>query len=381
MMIAVSKSVLTEVCQEIEEKGVFILNTDNVVILIPAYEPNEKMLEVIRALIGSDMRRILVVDDGSSRDRQHLFEEAQELGCEVIHHEQNKGKGEAIRTGVRGARELFANVEGIVTADADGQHLPEDIKSVADALQPNSNSLVLGVRDFSGEQVPARSRFGNRVTAAFFRLSTGVECRDTQTGLRGIPRGLFSLAIEEEGSRYEYEMNFLTDAAKAAPLVMVPISTVYDDGNSTSHFRVIRDSARIYSRPLKYAASSLTGAAADYILFAVFLRLLRTFFSASAAIVAATVLARIGSGIVNFVMNKKWSFASRGALGGEAVRYFTLFVLQMCTSAGLVALLAALGLPAIVAKLIVDTCLFFVSYQIQKRWVFRKELNIGKEEN
>ena len=101
------------------------------------------------------------------------------------------GKGAALKTGIRAAAEYFPNDTGIVTADGDGQHLTKDILRVSEELSENPGSLVLGVRDFSGRNVPWRSRFGNRFTSFFFRITNGVRLSDTQTGLRGFSSTLY----------------------------------------------------------------------------------------------------------------------------------------------------------------------------------------------
>ena len=241
-----------------------------IVVLIPAYKPEEKMLKLLESLSGfsggsaagdrrgkeentgintekavsaetAEIDGIVIVDDGGQEEYRALFDAAEAMGCRVVHHEVNRGKGAAIRTGIREAMECFGADVHVVTADADGQHLPKDILRVARAvLDHNARGdaagpvLVLGVRDFSGRDVPARSRLGNRITAAFFRLSTGTSCGDTQTGLRGIPAALLPLSLETEGDRYEYEMNFLTEAVRKADLVQIPIETVYEEGNRSS---------------------------------------------------------------------------------------------------------------------------------------------------
>ena len=92
-------------------------------------------------------------------------------------------------------------------------------------------------------------------------------------------------------------------------------------------------------------------------------------------IFSATGIARVGSGIVNFLLNKYWSFNSKMPTGTELVRYFILFVVQMTVSAGLVSLIALLPIPTLLIKLVIDTLLFFISYRIQKNWVFRQEVN------
>ena len=402
---------------------------EKMIVLIPAYKPEEKMLGLLEALLqyrgasadsrqdgeqaGSEDRAraglakeentridgIVVVDDGGGDPFRALFDRAQELGCLVVRHEENRGKGAAIRTGIEAAIEHFGPDIHVVTADADGQHLPKDILRVADTtLKRNSPGgaqkgpakpvLVLGARDFSAKDVPLRSMLGNRITSVFFRISTGRSCRDTQTGLRGIPASLMQLALRTEGDRYEYEMNFLTDAVKTAELVLIPIETVYEDDNSTSHFRPVRDSLLIYKRPLRYALTGAGSAVVDWGLFLLLLRIMGlSAFStdvaegaigllaepsmAAKAAGAAAATARIGSGLFNFEMNRHWSFQSGGNVGREVMRYLILFFANMFCNAGAVSVLSYMGVPAALAKFSTDVVLVVVNYQVQKHWVFK----------
>ncbi|MBR2189414.1 MAG: bifunctional glycosyltransferase family 2/GtrA family protein [Eubacterium sp.] len=369
----------------------------NQVVLIPALNPDEKMICLIEELKKLGMDRIVVVDDGSGTLCQPLFSRARELGCIVLRHAENQGKGAALRTAFHAARGAYGEVS-FITADADGQHLPEDIARVAEEMDRHPGSLVLGMREFSGADVPKKSMIGNRITEKVFRLTTGVACPDTQTGLRGIPQCLAPLACETRGNRYDYEMNFLMDAARTVPFVHVPIRTVYEDGNSSSHFRPLRDSLLIYQRPLRFLVSSLSGAVCDVALFAMILYLLTGSWDAGAArqaagstfaaqfaaggavILWATVFARIGSGLVNFFMNKYWSFQSRASGRREMIRYGILFLVQMISSAGL-ATLFSFFLPSVAGKMIADTGLFFISYAVQQRWVFSEKPARRKSRN
>ncbi len=343
------------------------MNALETVIIIPAYQPENKMIRLIQELQKTGFERILVVDDGSGPEYAEIFHEAEALGCMVVQYEINQGKGAAIKTALGEAAAKWGKEQGYITADADGQHLPKDILKVAQALVQKPDTLIMGVRDFGGEDVPTRSRFGNRITSVFFRLISGVACPDTQTGLRGIPAPLLELALSEEGERYEYEMNFLMDAVRKAPMDMVPIETVYEEKNRTSHFRPVADSIRVYGRFVRFLLASLAGAVVDCLLFALFTLFLM--FAQTEKIFLATAMARVGSGIVNFLLNRRFSFRSRMPVGGEIFRYMILFLGQMLVSAGLVSLLAYL-LPMLLAKVIVDTILFFLSFRIQKNWVF-----------
>ena len=232
----------------------------HIVICIPAYEPDDRLIDIAESLERSGFTRIVITDDGSGRAYTPVFVRAEELGCIIVRHEHNLGKGAALKTAIEKAARQFGTGIGIVTADADGQHLPQDIIRVCDALTGNPDHLVLGVRDFDSGNVPARSAFGNRITSALFRLGTGVSCSDTQTGLRGIPPQLVPLAQRVKGDRFDSEMNFLAEAVRVAPLITIPIETVYEKGNAGSHFRPVRDSLLIYREPIKKLAAGLAAA-------------------------------------------------------------------------------------------------------------------------
>ncbi len=213
-----------------------------VIVLIPAYEPDGKLLALLPAL-KERFSRLVLVDDGSGPDYKPVFDAARPLVEAILVHPENRGKGAALKTGFGYAAEYGADV---VTADADGQHDPADIARVADALQDHRDGLVLGVRAFSSRDVPFRSRLGNGFTRWFFNALTGLHVTDTQTGLRGIPAPLLSRLLAIPGDRFEYEMVMLADARDhASPPFEVPIRTIYLDGNRSSHHRPLVDTYRI----------------------------------------------------------------------------------------------------------------------------------------
>lgn len=360
------------------------------IIVIPSLHPDQRLIGLIKDLAPyAEPSRILLVDDGSGKEDAPVFEECRALGCTVLTHEVNRGKGAAIKTAVRYVREHFGTDTGIITADADGQHLPADIARVEKDMELNPDALVLGSRDF-GEGTPWKSLFGNRITSFFFKLTTGRWVKDTQTGLRGIPASLMELAEKEDGERYEYEMNFLMDAALTTPFHTTTIETVYFDDNKGSHFHPVRDAVRVYGRFIRFLISSCAGFVVDILMFMLFMRLLPEnlgglpfadaqsliggaggYADMSAKIVAATVLARLCSGIVNFLLNKYYSFKSRKRASGEALRYLILFLGLMASSAVLTAAFSRITHLPTPTKIVVDVILFLASYRIQRAWVFR----------
>lgn len=346
----------------------------SIVLLIPAWNPDARLLDLVRECHALGMDQITVVDDGSDASCRTIFQDVQDENVLLVHHDKNRGKGAAIRSGIRASVDKYGAGISIVTADADGQHSPEDIVRIAREVCMHPNSLILGTRNFNGSDVPGKSRWGNRFSSLLFQLTTGVRCTDTQTGLRGIPNDLLGLALEEDGDRYEYEMNFLTDAAVRTTLVSVPISTIYENGNRGSHYRPVRDSLRVIGRFVRYLTASLIGAAGDLIFFTVFVSLLTSGsdLPAAAVITGSTISARLLSGVINFLLNKYWSFRSRADGRQEAIRYGILFLAVMGSSAAGTTLLSAV-LPPLAAKLIVDSLLFIVSYRVSHRYVFQKK--------
>ena len=214
------------------------LNKD-VIILIPSYKPNEELIKLVKEL--SPQNKILVINDGTKDKR--IFCEI-EKNCTIIEHEQNMGKGQALKTGFEYILKNYKNIVGVVTADDDGQHKAKDIEKVKKKLLENEKKLVLGYRNLKCKQMPFRSKIGNVTINFLFRIITGTNIKDTQTGLRGIPLDCLQQIINVYGKRFEYEMNYLILLVKKFEFVEVNIDTIYDKNNKTT-YRMIRDSVLI----------------------------------------------------------------------------------------------------------------------------------------
>jgi glycosyltransferase involved in cell wall biosynthesis len=323
--------------------------------LIPAYEPTETLAVLARQLLETGFR-VVVVDDGSGSAYTPVFH-ALPAGVRLISYMPNCGKGRALKTAYR---ELMREgAQGVVvTLDADGQHTPADAARVAAAAAQYPGTLVLGVRDF-GRGTPLRSRLGNRFSSLLYRAAGGEWVRDTQTGLRGFSAGLISFLLRAEGTRYEYEMNVLMQCARRGiPLRQVPIETIYLDGNRSSHFDTVRDSARVVGNVVKFAGSSLTGFAIDYTLYGVLVTVLGGLGTA-VSVPVANVAARAVSASANFAINKHFVFKSRASTLRTGLQYAGLAV---CILAGNTVLLSALvnglGANKYAAKLVTEVTFF-----------------------
>lgn len=355
--------------------------------LIPAYEPDEKIIKLTRELIEKGFD-IVVVDDGSGPDYAETFE-AISQDAAVLTHSRNLGKGAALRTGLEyigkymayaesvltpaGTAEISGGDAVVVTVDADGQHLPEDVRRVAEIARRRPDALVLGSRALDGD-VPARSRFGNTVTRHVYSAATGVTIHDTQTGLRAFHCGMIPRLLEIEGERYEYEINMLLElVAEGVPVIEERIETVYEDNNSRSHFRTVRDSVRVYKEILKFSASSLASFAIDYVMYVLLLALTGAAGIANGLIIS-NVGARIVSATANYTMNKKLVFRSRTGFARSAGQYFLLaaFILAGNTIV-LSTLTGTLGINSLVAKVITEAIFFSISWTVQRYVIFSSE--------
>lgn len=335
------------------------------VVLIPAYEPDVRLVTLVRALRTTDPSRpVVVVDDGSGDLFRTVFADAQAAGAELLRHDRNRGKGAALKTGLRFVRERHSG-EDVVTADADGQHTPRDIERIARRTGRHPRDLVLGVRAFTGP-VPARSKLGNAATRALFRLVSGQDVIDTQTGLRGIPAPLIDWMLTVRGDRFDYEFRVLLQArAAGVALAQEPIATVYTDGNSSSHFRPVLDSLRIYAPLLRFAASALLA-------FAVDTAALLVLNALTGWLLFSVVGARLMSAGMNFAINRSLVFR-RGRevpLRTAAVRYVSLAVLLLAANFGMITALTQMGLPLLAAKVLTEASLFVVSFSVQRAVVF-----------
>lgn len=333
-------------------------------VLIPAYQPDARLPRLILELHRADpSTKIVVVDDGSGQKFSDIFEASATAGAHVISYENNRGKGYALREGFTWIRDVAGDLsECVVTADADGQHTLNDIFRVGRTCTDTGTS-VLGVREFVGH-VPARSRIGNTATSALFWPATGWKLKDTQTGLRAFPVALLPALLEVQGDRYEYELRVLLHLAKFRhPVTQIPIETIYEAGNPTSHFRPLQDSARIWAPLLKFAASSGVATIIDYVLVLALNAL-------TGALFFPVVVARMVSASVNFAMNRRVFEATGVPLRRSALRYAALAVAVVAGSYTMLAVLTGIGMPLWIAKIIADTTMYLVSYSAQSRYVF-----------
>lgn len=330
--------------------------------LIPAYMPDEKMTDIVKNLYESGFI-IIIVNDGSSDDCTKIFEEAAKY-ANVLCHDHNKGKGEALKTGLRFIKSTYDAPYTVVNVDADGQHKIEDIIRVTEASEQNRSCLILGSRKMEGK-VPFKSRAGNAITRFVYRLCSGTNVHDTQTGLRAYSDELAGKLAWIDGSRYEYEMNMLMELPREdIEIKEIRITTVYINNNESSHFDAVKDSIRIYREIFKFSVSSFISFIVDYCLFC-----LLSFLTGS--LVLSNVTARLVSGTVNYTINKKLVFKSGSGLF-SAAKYTLLAAFILGCNTILLELFTSVNISSYAAKILTELLLFAFSYLIQRSLIFKK---------
>lgn len=355
-------------------------------LIIPALTPDYELVHYVQSLIDNGFQHIIIVNDGSPQTYDDIFLVIQQKNeCTVLRHDVNKGKGRAIKTAIDYYDNNNIDSVGVITVDADGQHSIDDVVLLDEALQSSDmNTIYLGVRDFSGNGTPFKSKFGNKITSRVIQLFHGRFLSDTQTGLRAFPNNLTkSLVGDISGERYEYEMNVLLYCIHHGfKIEEIVIKTIYHDvDNSCSHFRPLQDSLRIYSVILKsfffYSISGVFSAVVDITIFTFLIKIIMG-ESGAEQIFIATAIARVCSSIFNYFINRKVAFGASGHVFISVIKYYSLCIAQLLVSASLVFVVHhALKVDETLVKAIIDGLLFFISYQIQKRWVFSPILKGG----
>ncbi len=352
------------------------------VILIPAYNPTEVLYDLIRKLIPLNAPIVVVNDGSNSPSAALVFEKIRNdfnEGSTLVYlfdHFTNLGKGRGIKSGLNFISThpvLGKDLQGVVTADADGQHLPEDIHKMLQGIT-GPDVFILGHREFRYD-LPLRSKVGNNLTKFIFKIITGKALKDTQTGLRALGVNHFRSLIALRGERYEYETNMLLYATeKNIPILEIPISTVYIDNNSSSHFNPLLDSMRIYFLLFRFGFSSIMTSILDYAVFVIAYQFGKNLWM-------SILVSRSCAALFNFYFNQKIVF-KKSFRSFMAVRYFFLVAILGFMSYALISFATQqTSLPVYITKILVELILFYMSFVLQRDYVFKKNHLIHSEKN
>lgn len=325
------------------------------VALIPAYKPSYTLNDVVMELKKRSFD-VVVIDDGSGHKYDDIFEVAGAY-AKVLSHKVNKGKGEALKTGLAYIKNNYEAPFTVVTADCDGQHRVEDIIKVASVANDHPDSLVLGRRELD-KSAPLKSRLGNGATRLFYHLTTGRKIYETQTGLRGFSDRLIDRYIALPGRRYEYEMEVMLISSDI-DIIETEIQTVYLDNNAATHFHPVKDTLTLWREFIRYKIPSLLSAAVDYIAF-----VLAVFFSGTFLI--PNLCVRAGSFLLKYILNRNIKYAEKAGL----VRYLITALVITLLDTGVLWLLTQIGVNVCLSKFISGVLMVGVS--IGMRMLFQR---------
>jgi glycosyltransferase involved in cell wall biosynthesis len=335
----------------------------SIVFLIPCYKPTDILFRLIGELRRTSDSHIVIVDDGSGADYAAIFGRVRQMtGVTLLTNAVNLGKGAALKHGMNYILVNYPECIGVVTADADGQHAVADILHVAATLQADPERVVFGGRAFDAV-VPLRSRIGNAVSRHIYRFLIGIKLSDTQTGLRGIPRRLMALCLSIRANRYEFETEQLVVIkANRMDVREIPIQTIYIESNRDSHFRPLRDSARIYFVLLRYSLASIVTEMADIAVFA-------SVMTASGNLLLSNAVGRLVALWVQFMLLQSFVFRLRGGLGTLGM-YLGLVVVSGVISTALQSQMANVIPFPVAAKVIAEVLVFVFNFLFLRDFVF-----------
>lgn len=337
----------------------------NNIILIPSYEPDDKLIKLINKLSKTSYD-VIVIDDGSGPKYKKVFNQIKDK-CKLISYDENRGKGYALKTGFKYIKENYDDYV-LVTMDSDGQHTIEDATKLLKYASANKQTLVTGMRK-RDEKVPLRSRLGNGITRYLYRKITHLDVYDTQTGLRAFSNQLMDFMIDIYGDRFDYEMNILLKCAKnGIQIKEIQIQTIYIENNKGTHFKTVSDSYKVYKEIIKYILSSSSCFVIDYILYTLFNIIFKN-------IIYSNVLARLISSFINYKINKKIVFKSNKKANKTFIGYFSLVIVILILNTSLLSLLVNIGINKYLGKIITEIVLSIFSFLIQKLIVFKEMKN------
>lgn len=216
-------------------------------VVIPTFNHSATISTVVEQSLAVSPN-IIVVNDGSSDDTLLRINAFRDIT--VISYSQNKGKGHALKAAFRKALEM--GFDYAITIDSDGQHDPNEIPLFIDALSSQRDGsevpqvIIVGSRNLRAENMPGSNSFANTFSNFWFKLQTGVDLPDTQSGFRLYPLKTIG-EIHTFSGRYEYELELLVRCTwRGVKISTIPISVRYEkEAKKISHFKPFVDFTRI----------------------------------------------------------------------------------------------------------------------------------------
>ena len=213
-----------------------------IVVVIPTYN-NCKTIGQVVADVKQYANHITVVNDGSTDDTAQILSKIDSI--EILTHERNSGKGTALKNGL--CRAKAAGFRYAITIDSDGQHFASDIPTFVNEIEQTPDNLLVGSRNIQADNMPGKNTFANKFSNFWFKVETGINLPDTQSGYRLYPLTQMNVQKWYYTAKYEFELEALVFASWGGIAVRnIPVHVYYPpEGERVSHFRPGRDFTRI----------------------------------------------------------------------------------------------------------------------------------------
>ncbi len=334
--------------------------------IIPAYNPDENLINVVESILKESNYPIFILNDGSKEECNPIFEHIKKIDTSriiLLKHAINLGKGAALKTLFNYILVNFPEIKGVVTLDSDGQHSTKDCLRVLSKLEKTPNAFVLGYRTFN-KDIPLKSYIGNNISKFIYHLVLGHKFNDTQTGLRGLGRAFMKSSLAINSNRFEFETEQLAKAVNEhIPIIEIPIETIYIENNKATSFKPLVDSFKIYFVLLRYAFASVITAVVDFIVFIISISIgIDVFWS--------NMLARTASIGVQFTLLDKYVFYSKAKLWSFILFALYVYAMGIVSATMQIELIKNLNFPVLLAKVLVEGVLFFVNFAFLRLYIF-----------
>jgi len=336
--------------------------------IIPAYNPDERLLEVVQGIQQKSNNLIFILNDGSNLDSEPIFKSVENFKNVILmEHSVNMGKGASLKAVFNKILTEYKIIQGVVTLDSDGQHSITDCFRVLAELENYDYGLVLGYRNFS-KDVPFKSYFGNKVSKFIYKSILGRNFQDTQTGLRGLSKSFMRSCLSIKSNRFEFETEQLALAVNnKISIFELPIQTIYIEENKSSSFRPIIDSFKIYFVLLRYFFAAIVSALVDLIVFSISIIL-------GSSILVSNIWGRSVSLLFNFVLLRNIVFQDKKKSFLKFLAYIGYVYIIALISATLQEEISNhFDLQVILIKIMVETPLSIINFSFLRTIVFRSK--------
>lgn len=341
------------------------------VLILPNFYNDSQFFEKVDCLIDEGFSNLICVDCNLEKKEILESKKSYKENIKILSSEKKLKKGEYLKFVFSYIKNNFSeDLKGIITISSFISSTVQDLKLLIENFELSKNALVLGCRKLK-EKSSLSEKFEKWFYSLFYKFASGKKCSDSQSDFRIYPLNILDLALSEEGENYDYEMNLLMDISHICDVKECVISTHYEKNSKSPFFNKYKDSINIFIRFIKFTLSSMTSSLVDYAVFLLLVFLL-AFMPKSVSILLATFVARVCSALTNFIINRKWSFNNKThkSVGKELFRFGVVFIVKILLSSGFVYLLSRFNISLLILKIFVDTLLFFLSYTIQRNWVF-----------